>query len=59
MKEKINTQIIGSKMRLCMYCGSEIPENAIICTLCGGRVESVSHQKEARPQIIISFMKVK
>lgn len=40
------------KTKFCRYCGGKIPEDAVLCTLCGRQVEEIKKQ-EATPNIII------
>lgn len=39
-------------MKYCKHCGGKIPEDAVICTLCGRQVESI--QNAATPNIVIN-----
>lgn len=40
-------------MKFCKYCGGQIPEDAVICTLCGRQVEQMT-QNQAQPSIVIN-----
>ncbi len=40
------------KTKFCKYCGGRIPEDAVVCTLCGRQVEALN--QGAQPQIIIN-----
>lgn len=40
------------KMKFCKHCGGKIPEDAVICTLCGRQVEDLN--KNAQPSIVIN-----
>lgn len=40
------------KMKFCKHCGGKIPEDAVICTLCGRQVEEIN--KNAQPSIVIN-----
>ncbi|MDE6385518.1 MAG: TM2 domain-containing protein [Eubacterium sp.] len=42
------------KTKFCKYCGSKIPEDAIVCTACGRQVEEIKQNTAAQPNIIIS-----
>ena len=43
------------KMKFCKHCGGKIPEDAILCTLCGRQVEEMNQgSSAAQPQIIIN-----
>ena len=39
-------------LKFCKHCGGKIPEDAVICTLCGRQVESI--RKDETPNIIIN-----
>lgn len=41
------------KTKFCKYCGGKIPEDAVLCTLCGRQVEEIKKQ-EASPNIVIN-----
>lgn len=51
-----NTQAVNNvpqpKTKFCKHCGGKIPEDAVICTLCGRQVEDVNNS--AQPQIVIN-----
>lgn len=40
------------KTKFCKNCGGKIPENAVICTLCGCQVEEI--KQAAQPNIVIN-----
>ena len=40
-------------MQFCKYCGGKIPEDAVLCTLCGRQVEELRRDAPA-PQVIIN-----
>lgn len=40
------------KMKFCKYCGGKIPEDAVLCTICGRQVEQMSGA--VQPQIVIN-----
>ena len=40
-------------MTFCKYCGGKIPEDAVLCTLCGRQVEELRRDAPA-PQVIIN-----
>lgn len=44
------------KTKFCKYCGAKIPEDAVICTVCGRQVEELkeSASSQQTPQIIIN-----
>ena len=33
-----------AKMKFCRHCGGKIPEDAVICTLCGRQVEEINQK---------------
>ncbi len=39
-------------MKFCKFCGGKIPEDAVLCTLCGRQVEET--KKTEQPSIIIN-----
>lgn len=39
------------KTKFCKYCGSKIPEDAVMCTHCGRQVEQL---KNEQPQVIVN-----
>ena len=49
-KEQTTTQT-AEKTKFCKHCGGKIPEDAVICTLCGRQVEL---QQAATPNITIN-----
>ena len=42
------------KTKFCKFCGSKIPEDAVICTVCGRQLESIKQDSAATPQIVIN-----
>ena len=38
-----------AKMKFCRHCGGKIPEDAVICTLCGRQVEEINQNNAAQP----------
>lgn len=47
----MENQNTGTKF--CKYCGGKIPENAVLCTLCGRQVEEI-RRETAAPQVVIN-----
>ena len=48
-------QANAPKTKFCKHCGGKIPEDAVICTLCGRQVEDINKgANAAQPQIIIN-----
>lgn len=48
-------QANAPKAKFCKHCGGKIPEDAVICTLCGRQVEDINKgANAAQPQIIIN-----
>ena len=48
-------QANAPKTKFCKHCGGKIPEDAVICTLCGRQVEDINKGANAtQPQIIIN-----
>ena len=43
----------NQSMKFCKYCGGKIPEDAVLCTLCGRQVEELRRDAPA-PQVIIN-----
>ena len=41
------------KTKFCKYCGTKIPEDAVICTNCGRQVEELKNT-QAQPQVIVN-----
>ena len=41
------------KTKFCRYCGAKIPEDAVICTVCGRQVETVKSEA-AQPSVVIN-----
>ena len=42
---------MDEKMKYCKYCGGQIPEDAVMCTLCGRQVETLRNEQ---PQVIVN-----
>ena len=54
MEETTNTTpVTPEKTKFCKHCGGKIPEDAVICTLCGRQVETMT-QQTATPAITIN-----
>ena len=48
-------QANAPKMKFYKHCGGRIPEDAVLCTLCGRQVEDINKGSiNAQPQIIIN-----
>lgn len=41
------------KTKFCKYCGTKIPEDAVICTNCGRQVEELKNT-QAQPQVVVN-----
>ena len=41
-----------TKMKFCKHCGGQIPEAAVVCTLCGCQVEEIKQPEQ--PNIVIN-----
>ncbi|WP_449073526.1 NINE protein [Ruminococcus sp.] len=51
----VQPQANAPKTKFCKHCGGKIPEDAVICTLCGRQVEDINKgASAAQPQIIIN-----
>lgn len=48
-----NTTTQEAKTKFCKHCGGKIPEDAILCTLCGRQVEEIKSKTE-KPSIVIN-----
>lgn len=51
------TQETPTRTKFCKYCGAKIPEQAVICTHCGGQVEKLkakSRHSRALSSIIVT-----
>ena len=46
------TNVAAEKTKFCKHCGGKIPENAVVCTLCGCQVEEI--RKAEQPSIVIN-----
>ena len=47
------TYTVGEqKTKFCKHCGGKIPEDAVICTLCGRQVEELKSQTAQQPVVI-------
>ena len=54
MEENTNTTTATTeKTKFCKHCGGKIPEDAVLCTLCGRQVETMQ-QQTATPTITIN-----
>ena len=42
-----------AKTKFCKHCGAKIPEDAVICTVCGRQVETVKSEA-AQPSVVIN-----
>ncbi len=42
------------KTKFCKHCGTQIPEDAVICTACGRQVEDLKSDTPTTPQIVIN-----
>lgn len=42
-----------TKTKFCRHCGAKIPEDAVICTVCGRQVETVKSET-AQPSVVIN-----
>ncbi len=52
MDQTQTQQTTVEKTKFCKHCGGKIPEAAVICTLCGCQVETIS--KAEQPNIVIN-----
>ena len=43
-----------TKTKFCKHCGAKIPEDAIICTVCGRQVEEIKTSSTNNPSIVIN-----
>lgn len=48
------TQETPTRTKFCKYCGAKIPEQAVICTHCGGQVEELKSKEQAQPSVVIN-----
>ncbi len=65
MEEQYRTDIVDTtgmqtqisdpqiRMKFCKHCGGRIPEDAVLCTLCGRQVEELHGASASQPQIVI------
>lgn len=44
----------SQKMKFCKHCGAKIPDQAVICTSCGGQVETLQREQSQQPSVIIN-----
>ena len=49
----MENNIENQKTKFCKHCGGKIPEDAVLCTLCGRQVEEVRSQSQ-QPSIVIN-----
>ena len=40
--------------KFCKFCGSKIPQDAVICTFCGRQVEKMASEATPTPQIVVN-----
>ena len=50
MEQEVKEQ---EKTKFCRHCGAKIPEDAVICTVCGRQVEAVKSEA-AQPSVVIN-----
>lgn len=43
----------NQRTKFCKYCGAKIPEQAVICTSCGGQVETLQSERNLQPSVVI------
>lgn len=48
-----NQSVIGNNLKFCKHCGGQIPQDAVICTLCGRQVENLAGNAN-QPNIVIN-----
>ena len=41
----------NQRTKFCKFCGAKIPEQAVICTSCGGQVEALKNEQQ--PNVVI------
>ena len=44
----------NQRTKFCKHCGAKIPVQAVICTSCGGQVESLHRERHEQPNIVIN-----
>ena len=44
----------GQKTKFCKHCCAKIPEQAVICTSCGGQVEMLQREQIQQPSVVIN-----
>ena len=44
----------NQRTKFCKYCGAKIPEQAVVCTSCGGQVESLRRERCEQPSVVIN-----
>lgn len=42
------------KTKFCKHCGNKIPEDAVVCNVCGRQVEELKQSAMAQPSIVIN-----
>lgn len=45
---------MSENTKFCKHCGGSIPEDAVICTLCGRQVEKMESGSTPMPQVVIN-----
>lgn len=48
-----NNTTVETKTKFCKHCGGKIPEDAILCTICGRQVEELKSNSQ-QPNIVIN-----
>ena len=41
------------KTKFCKFCGAKIPEDAVLCSVCGRQVEEIK-QSSSTPQVVVN-----
>jgi len=44
----------NSNTKFCKHCGAKIPVQAVICTSCGGQVETLQRERSEQPSVVIN-----
>ena len=44
----------NQRTKFCKHCGAKIPEQAVICTFCGGQVEALQRERSEQPSVVIN-----
>lgn len=50
----ISTQSNEYKTKFCKHCGNKIPEDAVVCNVCGRQVEELKYSSVGQPSIVIN-----